>query len=126
MKCIEKLGADRLRVLKALVEGGCVEKRRIYPYPETYHLRRFEITESPPKVSDVCMTDLIAKHLIAPSQPVDFTHPESTDTIDYVATPAAHRAVQLKGIEYEDTQEELLGSDAGKYDTHPLTSMEAA
>ena len=40
MKRIEKLGAGRLPILKALVEGGCVEKRRAYPFPETFHLRR--------------------------------------------------------------------------------------
>lgn len=127
MKRLEKLKGDRLTVLKALVDGGHIEKRRVYPFPETFHLIRINARkESPPKVKEVCVLDLVEKHLIAPSQPVDFSHPESTDTIDYVATPAAHRAVQLKGIEYDDTQEELLDSDAGTYDTHPLTSMEAA
>lgn len=126
MKRIEKLPANRLKVLKGLLMGGRVEKRRVYPYSETYHLKRPEVVETPPKVAEVVMVDLIDHGLIAPSIPLNLNVVGAADNIDYVITPAGMRAHQLKGVEYEDVQDTLFGDDAGKYDERRITGMEAA
>lgn len=103
--------------------GGRVEKRCIYPLPETYHLIRPEAKDAPPKVSELVMSDLLTRRFIAPTQPIDLSVPGAADNVDFVVTPAGTRALQLKGIEYEDTQEAMFGEEVGKA---PRADMEAA
>lgn len=126
MKKIQKLGADRLRVLKALVDGGRVEKRRCYPYPDVFHLVKPDDKNPAPKVSELVMTDLTSRGFIAPTKAPNLSKPGSTDTMDFVITLAGTRAAQLKGVEYEDTQESLLDESTGKYDEGDRTGMETA
>lgn len=130
MKRIQPLKDTRVTVLKALVAGGRVECRRCYPYPAKLHLIRIGSKDTPPIVKDYVLEELIALGLVRPSKEPDLSTPEKAatalDTVDYVATPAAHRAVKLKGIEYEDTQDTLFGEDAGKYEPNGGTGMEPA
>ena len=115
MKRLQKLGADRLRVIRTLVEGSRIEKRRCHPFEASYRLIRIDSNDLPPNVSEFVVSELIAMRLIAPSTPVDFSIPNAADAIDYVATPAAARAVQLKGVEYEDMQLDFVPPKAVRY-----------
>lgn len=106
---VERLPANRITALKVLLDGGCVEKRRIYPFLETYHLRKREPgRESPKKLDEVVVEDLIMRRLIQPTRTVDPTSPGDSDNLDFIAAPGIALVIADHGIRYEDTQEQMF------------------
>lgn len=111
MQKVEKLGADRLRVLKALLAGGVVERRRIFPFDAAYHLVTGEGGKAPIKISDLVMSDLLLRALVVP-QSVNLDDPKSSDHINYRPTTRARQVVEDKGFVYEDAQLTLIDEPA--------------
>lgn len=116
------LGKDELRVLRALVKGGRVERRRCYPFPPKYHLVRVDARTSAPIVENRTVADLLGRKLIKVAGSIDLSRHTGGDTLDYIATPAATRALQVRGIEVDEVQHDIFGAEPVRH----RTGMDAA
>jgi hypothetical protein len=119
---IKRIGADRMRVLKALSRGGAVERRRIYPFEATYHLRDPGAKGPASITSEHAVADLVARGFIMASSPPDLTRADGADSIDYTITPAGQYVVVMKGVPFDDPQIELIGEP----ELRPQTAMDSA